>query len=85
MKFIVADGLEEARGKRPDAAVAEGGKGCWGCTVTRRWALGAVADGVDVVGGSVIGIEGCTVVAWRKRSTRLLCGREERYARFYRN
>lgn len=78
MKFIGADGLVEARGKRPDAVVAEGGKGCWGCTVTRRWGLG----GVDME-GSVIGMEGWRVVAWRRRSTRWLCGREVRYARFY--
>lgn len=67
IKFIGADGLAEARGKRPDAAVAEGGKGCWGCTVTRRMAF----EGMDVEGG-VIGIEGWSVVAWRSRSTRWL-------------
>jgi hypothetical protein len=71
MKFIGADGLAEARGKRPDAAVAEGGKGCWGCTVTRRWALEAAAEGVDV-GGGVMRMEGWRVVAWRRRSTRWL-------------
>lgn len=58
IKFIGADGLAEARGKRPDAAVAEGGKGCWGCTFTRRMAF----DGIDVEGG-VIGIEGWRVLA----------------------
>lgn len=78
IKFIGADGLAEARGKRPDAAVAEGGKGCCGCTVTRRMAL----DGMDVSGG-VMGIEGWRVVAWRRRFTRWLCGKDVRYERFY--
>lgn len=39
-------------------------------------------DGMDVEGG-VIGIEGWRVVAWRRRSTRWLCGKDVRYERFY--
>jgi hypothetical protein len=80
MKFIGADGFAEARGKRPDEAVAEGGKGCWGWTVTRRWEAEAAAEDA---GGGVIGMEGYRVVALRRRSTRWLCGSEVRYARFY--